>query len=213
MALPGSPILRWARAAVRSTRNGSPDVPRRTGRSCNPLQLRTPGPACRDDFVCEDYFDPEPPAEDRYPECKPVPIPPRAATNSLGAPVSFARGSMLYVPDLFDRCRDDDWMSDRTADASNGWYPTVSGVPFAAGTVHVPKPGDLSQCDRGWPYPTWPHLDMTAALGYSVGWLIYTLRFSVIDTISPPARAAFVGSPAEMLGNANWEAVTLRNLP
>jgi hypothetical protein len=100
--------------------------------------------------------------------------------------------STLAAPIFFAR-GSTDLLTDQThAD----WYPDPSpAVPYAAATRQGAS-----------------HTDMSTAFGYMNAWLVYTLDLTTANPAT--ARAAFVGSPAEISTNTTkWQGVTLANLP
>jgi hypothetical protein len=134
--------------------------------------------------------------------CEDVPIPPATVTNNLGPPIFFARGTGIHNP---SPCNDDDWISDDTDDAEDGWYPDLGTPnPFLAGTVHVTPPTDTSVCSD--PLRLYPHENLWDARGYMTAWLAYTLQNQA------QARPAFVGANPEFFNAAGWEGRTGRGL-
>lgn len=138
-------------------------------------------------------------------DCIPVEPPPLSAMNNLGAPIFFARGTGL---DNTSPCELDDWMSNKTSHPEHGWYPTNTSVPFADATAHVPPPTDPGDCGGINDWFPYPHVDFPENFhGYSSAWFAYTLQGNML------ARAAFVGSSAEIDNNPKWSQVELENLP
>jgi hypothetical protein len=128
-------------------------------------------------------------------ECEPLVIPPDA-TDELGVPMFFARGTGLQN----ESCPIDDLYSDQT---HVDWRPTEPSSSYVFGTVKVDVPEVEPEfwCDPG-PildlFVFYPHADLRNALGYATAWMTYTLR------CAGEADSAFTGPTPEIAQNSHW---------